>query len=294
MANEQKFTRGAVFVTGASSGIGLACALHLDRLGIRIFGGVRKEKDGESLIQKSAGRVPPVLMDVTDESSIASAVDNIVKAAGSRGLFGLVNNAGIAVGGPLEFLPLSEIRKQFEVNVLSQIAVIQAVLPLLRASRGRIVNMGTIAGRVASPFIGPYSASKFALEAITDALRVELLPWGISVSIIEPGEVATPIWKKSLSAAEKTAQNFPPQAAELYGSSLKAITSVVEKAAAAGIDPDIVARAVAHALTARTPKTRYLVGPALRLRIILNKILPDRLYDRLVIRYIGLPGKSIA
>lgn len=294
MANEQKFTRGAVLVTGASSGIGLACALHLDRLGIRIFGGVRKEKDGESLIQKSAGRVTPVLMDVTDETSIVSAVDNIVKAAGSRGLFGLVNNAGIAVGGPLEFLPLSEIRKQFEVNVLSQIAVIQAVLPLLRASRGRIVNMGTIAGRVASPFIGPYSASKFALEAITDALRVELLPWGISVSIIEPGEVATPIWKKSLSAAEKTAQNFPPQAAELYGSSLKAITSVVEKAAAAGIDPDIVARAVAHALTARTPKTRYLVGPALRLRIILNKILPDRLYDRLVIRYIGLPGKSIA
>ncbi len=294
MANEQKFTRGAVLVTGASSGIGLACALHLDRLGIRIFGGVRKEKDGESLIQKSAGRVTPVLMDVTDETSIASAVDIIVKAAGSRGLFGLVNNAGIAVGGPLEFLPLSEIRKQFEVNVLSQIAVIQAVLPLLRASRGRIVNMGTIAGRVASPFIGPYSASKFALEAITDALRVELLPWGISVSIIEPGEVATPIWKKSLSAAEKTAQNFPPQAAELYGSSLKAITSVVEKAAAAGIDPDIVARAVAHALTARTPKTRYLVGPALRLRIILNKILPDRLYDRLVIRYIGLPGKSVA
>jgi NAD(P)-dependent dehydrogenase (short-subunit alcohol dehydrogenase family) len=147
---------------------------------------------------------------------------------------------------------------------------------------------------VASPFIGPYSASKFAFEAITDALRVELLPWGISVSIIEPGEVATPIWKKSLAAAEKTAQNFPPQAADLYGSSLKAVTNAVEKTAAAGIAPDIVARAVAHALTARIPKTRYLVGHNVRLLVFLNKVLPDRLFDQLVIRYLGLPGKSVA
>ncbi len=294
MADEQKFTRGAVFVTGASTGIGMACALHLDKLGFRIFGGVRKEQDGESLIQRSAGRITPLLMDVTNETSIATAVDKIVKAGGYKGLFGLVNNAGIVVGGPLEFLPLSEIRKQFEVNVLGQIAVTQAVLPLLRLSQGRIVNMGSISGRVASPFIGPYSASKFALEAITDALRVELLPWGISVSIIEPGNVATPIWKKSLAAAEKIAQNFPRQATDLYGHSLKEVANVVEKAAADGIDPDIVARAVAHALTARTPKTRYLVGRAVRLQVLLNKILPDRLYDQLVIRYVGLPGKSTA
>jgi NAD(P)-dependent dehydrogenase (short-subunit alcohol dehydrogenase family) len=281
-------------VTGASTGIGMACALHLDRLGFRIFGGVRNERDGESLIQKSAGRITPLLMDVTSETSIAAAVDNVVKAAGYKGLFGLVNNAGIGVGGPLEFLPLSEIRKQFEVNVLGQIAVTQAVLPLLRASRGRIVNMGAIAGRVALPFLGPYSASKFAFEAITDALRVELLPWGISVSIIEPSQVATPIWEKSLAAAEKTAQNFPPQAAELYGSSLKTFATAAEKTAATGIDPDIVARAVAHALTARVPKTRYLVGHESRPLVFLKKVLPDRLFDQLVIRYFGLPGKSIA
>jgi NAD(P)-dependent dehydrogenase (short-subunit alcohol dehydrogenase family) len=272
----------------------MACALHLDRLGFRIFGGVRKEKDGESLIQKSAGRITPLLMDVTDETSIAAAVDNVVKAAGYKGLFGLVNNAGIVVGCPLEFFPLSEIRRQFEVNVLGQIAVTQAVLPFLRASRGRIVNMGAIAGRVALPFAGPYSASKFALEALTDILRVELLPWGISVSIIEPSQVATPIWKKFLTEAGKTVQNFPPQVADLYGSSLKAFATAAEKTAATGIDPDIVARAVAHALTARNPKTRYLVGHNARLLVFLNKVLPDRLFDQLVIRYFGLPGKSVA
>jgi NAD(P)-dependent dehydrogenase (short-subunit alcohol dehydrogenase family) len=293
MDKERKLTRDAVFVTGSSSGIGLACALHLDKLGFHIFGGVRNERDGESLMQKSNGGITPLVMDVTNEASIAAAADKIADTVGYKGLFGLVNNAGIVVGGPLEFLPLSEIRKQFEVNVLGQIAVTQAVLPLLRRARGRIVNIGTIAGRVTSPFIGPYSASKFALEAITDALRVELLPWGIDVSIIEPGAVATPIWRKSLDAAEKTAKNFPPQASDLYGSSLKAFTNAVEKAAATSIDPNIVARAVVHALTTRTPKTRYLVGHAAILQVLLHTILPDRLYDKLVIRYAGLPGKPI-
>jgi len=210
---------------------------------------------------------------------------------GSAGLAGLVNNAGIVVAGPLEFLPLSELRKQFEVNVLGQIAVTQAFLPLLRQARGRIVNMSSIAGRVAFPYLGPYSASKYAFEAISDALRIELLPWGISVSVIEPGDVATPIWKKSTAAAQETARSFPAQAMDLYGHSLEAVTKASEKTAAAAFDPVHVARAVEHALTAANPRTRYLVGPGVRLRAILKKILPDRLFDQLIVRYIGLPGR---
>ena len=196
-------TKGAVVITGASTGIGRVCAFHMDKLGFRVFAGIRNESDGRSLIEGSAGRITPLLIEVTDSVSALAAADRVAGAVGSAGLSGLVNNAGIVVAGPLEFLPLSELRKQFEVNVLGQIAVTQAFLPLLRQARGRIVNMSSIAGRVAFPYIGPYSASKYALEAISDALRIELLPWGISVSVIEPGDVATPIWKKSTSGGAR-------------------------------------------------------------------------------------------
>lgn len=285
--------RGAVVITGASTGIGMACAFHMDKLGFRVFGGIRNEKDGQALKEGSAGRILPLVLEVTDRASIVAAADRVAREVGTAGLSGLVNNAGIAVGGPLEFLPLPEIRKQFDVNVFGQIEVTQAFLPLLRTARGRIVNMSSIAGRVAFPYIGPYSASKFAFEAFTDALRMELLPWGISVSIIEPGDIATPIWKKSLAAAHETARSFPSQATRLYGPSFEAVTKASEKAAASGIDPEHVARAVEHALTAKNPKTRYLVGPGMRLRAILKKVLPDRIFDQLIVRHIGLPGKPV-
>jgi NAD(P)-dependent dehydrogenase (short-subunit alcohol dehydrogenase family) len=291
MADGLNAAKRTVVITGASTGIGKACAFHLDRLGFHVFAGIRKETDGRSLIQGSAGRITPLLIEVTDGASAAAAADHVAKAVGNAGLAGLVNNAGIAVGGPLEFLPVSEIRQQFEVNVLGQIVVTQAFLPLLRLARGRIVNMSSIAGRAAFPFIGPYSASKYALEAVTDALRVELLPWGISVSVIEPGDVSTPIWKKSLAAAQKTRQSLPSQAADLYGPAFEAVTRAAEKAAASGIDPEQVARAVEHALTAGNPKTRYLVGRGVWLRAFLKNVLPDRLFDRLVVRSIGLPGR---
>jgi NAD(P)-dependent dehydrogenase (short-subunit alcohol dehydrogenase family) len=293
MADERKVDRRAVVVTGASSGIGAACAYRLARQGFRVFAGIRNERDGKALLQGSTGRIVPLLIEVADEASVAAAADQVAGAVGSAGLAGLVNNAGIVVGGPLEFLPVAEIRKQFEVNVLGQITVTQAFLPLLRLARGRIVNMSSIAGRAAFPFIGPYSASKYALEAITDALRIELLPWGISVSAIEPGDVATPIWEKSLVAAQKTAEGFPPQARDLYGPALDGVTKAVEIAAAAGFSPDHVARAVEHALTAARPKTRYLVGRGVGFRAFLKTVLPDRLFDRLIIRHIGLPGTTV-
>ena len=291
MADERKGIQGAVVITGASSGIGAACAQRLDRIGFRVFAGIRNEKDGQALLQASAGRIAPLLIEVTNEASIKAAADQVARAVGSAGLAGLVNNAGIVVGGPLEFLPLAEMRKQFEVNVLGQIAVTQAFLPLLRPARGRIVNMSSIAGRAAFPFIGPYSASKYAFEAISDALRIELLPWGISVSVIEPGDVATPIWEKSLAAAHRTAEGFPLQARDLYGPAMDAVAKSAEKTGAAGFPPDHVARAVEHALTAGKPKTRYLVGSGVGFRAFLKTVLPDRFFDRLIIRHIGLSGK---
>jgi NAD(P)-dependent dehydrogenase (short-subunit alcohol dehydrogenase family) len=284
MMDKPEFARGAVVITGTSTGIGSACALHLDRLGFRVFAGVRTSQDAESLQRASTRRITPLLLDVTDGASVSAAANEVAGAIGDAGIFGLVNNAGIVVSGPLEFLPVSEIRKQFEVNVMGQISVIQAFLPLLRKARGRIVNMGSISGRMALPFLGPYSASKFALEAITDSLRLELLPWGVVVSIIEPGAVKTPIWEKSREAAGKRARNFPPEAFELYGPSLAAFRAETEKAAGAGVEPDVVVRAVEHALTAKKPKTRYLVGRNVRLQVFLRNVLPDRVFDRFVSR----------
>jgi NAD(P)-dependent dehydrogenase (short-subunit alcohol dehydrogenase family) len=279
MRSKAEFARGAVVITGTSTGIGRACALHLDRLGFRVFAGVRTSQDAESLKSASAQRIIPLIMDVTDQASVRAASDKVAAALGDAGLSGMVNNAGIVVSGPLEFLPESEIRKQFEVNVIGPITVIQAFLPLLRKVRGRIVNMSSISGRMAFPFLGPYSASKFAVEAITDSLRLELLPWGIKVSVIEPGAVRTPIWEKSRIAAGQTARNFPPEAHNLYGRAVAAFRSETEKADKAGVEPDVVVRAVEHALTAKEPKIRYLVGRHARLQALLKSVLPDRLID---------------
>jgi NAD(P)-dependent dehydrogenase (short-subunit alcohol dehydrogenase family) len=176
--------QGAVVVTGASTGIGAACALRLDHLGFQVFAGVRRKEDAQALQAKASPQLMPIFLDVTDLDSITAAMHKVAITVGNSGLIGLVNNAGIAVGAPLEFIPITEFRKQLEVNVTGQLAVTQAFLPLLRLAKGRIVNMGSITGRSATPFLGAYSASKFALEALTDALRLELRPWGIWVAIL--------------------------------------------------------------------------------------------------------------
>jgi NAD(P)-dependent dehydrogenase (short-subunit alcohol dehydrogenase family) len=261
--------RAVVVVTGASSGIGEACALHLDRLGFSVFAGVRREVDGAALQQKGSNRLIPILLDVTDADAIAAAARVVAATAGAAGLAGLVNNAGIAIAGPLEFLPVAELRRQLEVNVVGPIAVTQAFLPLLRQGKGRIVNIGSIAGRVASPFEGPYCASKFALEALTTSLRKELRPWNIPVVMIEPGIIATPIRRKSLAIVEELERRLPQQAHELYGPALAALRKAAMEKDTCGMPADVVAEAVVHALTAPTPKLRYTIvrkaGPGLRL-----------------------------
>lgn len=275
---------GAVVITGASTGIGRACALYLDRLGFQVFAGVRRASDGEALQGQASGRLQPLFIDVTDAGLISAAVETVAAAVGRAGLAGLVNNAGIAVGGPLEFIPVEKFRQQIEINVVGQVAVTQAFLPLLRAGRGRVVNMGSISGRVATPMLGPYAASKFALEALTDSLRGELRPWGIEVSIVEPGAIATPIWNKSVSAAEAMIDGFPPEAFDLYGPSLDRLRAAILQTGQRGLPAETVARVVAHALTARRPKTRYLIGRDARLGAFLARLLPDRLRDRLLAR----------
>jgi NAD(P)-dependent dehydrogenase (short-subunit alcohol dehydrogenase family) len=206
-------------------------------------------------------------------------------AIGSIGLSGLVNNAGIAIGGPLEFLSLERLRNQLEINVIGQIAVTQAFLPLLRQRQGRIVNMSSVSGRLAAPFIGPYSASKFALEALTDALRGELHPWGIHVVSVEPGSIATPIWNKARSLSSEIAAELPDQAHALYDQALEDLMRTVEASGRRGIPPEVVARVVERALTSRRPKTRYLVGVDAHVGALMSRLLPDRLRDWLIFNF---------
>ena len=273
----------AVMITGAGTGIGEATALQLDRLGFRVFAGVHREDEGDALKRQASDRLTPLALDVVDAASIAAAAGSVSSALGGARLVGLVNNAGIAVGGPLEFLPIGDLRKQLEVNVIGNVAVTQEFLSMLRDGRGRIVNVGSVSGRLAAPFVAPYAASKHALEAISDSLRVELRPWNIEVCLIEPGPVATPIWKKSIAEVDERMKNMSARAHELYDPSFAGLRRGVEARASRAIPVEHVVDAIVHALTAKRPKTRYLVGREARV-MALVRLIPDRLRDRIVVR----------
>ena len=279
---------GSVFITGASSGIGEECTLYLSSLGFRIFAGVRKKEDFKALIKLNSYNIVPVLIDITNAASVLKAVRIITPFMKKHGLSGLINNAGIALGGPLEFLPVKEIQNQFEVNVIGHIRVIQAFLPFLRKGHGRIINIGSISGRISGPFIGPYAASKFALRAITDSFRMELYPWDIPVSLIEAGRIATPIWEKSLIALNKIIKEFPSHARKLYGATLDKANEKRKRIGEIGISPAVVAKAVAHILTTKRPKTRYLVGRDAKFLNLIIKSLPDRIHDWFIMKQLGL------
>jgi NAD(P)-dependent dehydrogenase (short-subunit alcohol dehydrogenase family) len=253
-------------VTGASSGIGAACATRLAGAGWHVFAGVRRVGDAPAGTEE-------ILLDVTDEDQVRAAAEQVGQ------LDGLVNNAGIALAIPLEFIPLNELRRQFEVNVFGQVAVTQAFLPHLRRSRGRIVFIGSIAGQSALPFLGPYAASKHALEAITDTLRLELRPFGVDVSLVQPGTIQTPIWTKSAEVADELANGAGAELAGLYGERIAAFRRVALRRGAKGASADEVARVVEEALTMERPRTRKLVGLDAKLRSGVER-LPDRLRDR--------------
>jgi NAD(P)-dependent dehydrogenase (short-subunit alcohol dehydrogenase family) len=275
-----------VLISGASTGIGRASAIRLANAGWDVVAGVRKEADGESVRAESPERITPVILDVTDADTIASTAEAVRTAVGERGLAGLVNNAGVTVQGPLEFLPIEDLRRQLEVNVTGQIAVTQAMLPEIRKATGRIVNMGSVGGRVAHPFIGPYHASKFAIEALTDSLRKELRPWGIQVVVVEPGSMATEIWEKGAGAANDQLEKLLPRGRELYGQMLEKVRQVAVKTGERGGSPDKVAKVVENALTTNRPRPRYLVGPDAIAQVALNALLPARAFDAVEARYL--------
>jgi NAD(P)-dependent dehydrogenase (short-subunit alcohol dehydrogenase family) len=283
---------GAVVVTGASTGIGRATALLLDQQGYKVFAGVRKTKDANSLKKDGSKQLTPITIDVTSERSIAAAKAKVQRAVGGKGLVGLVNNAGVGGGGPVEFVPIDDFRHTIEVNLIGQVAVTQAFLPLLRKAQGTVVFIASIGGRIASPFLSPYAASKFGVEALGDSLRREVAPWGIDVTVVEPGSIATEIWAKGADTMQEQTKAMPPAARKLYGPQLaKFGKAFMEDAGGRGIPPEKVAEVIHKAIRKRRPKPRYLVGTDAKVGARLHAAVPNRTFDRLVRRQMKLPKK---
>ncbi len=289
-----------VVISGASTGIGRACTIHLAGLGFSIFAGVRRDEDG-ALLEKlgneaarDGGCVCPVRLDVTDCRSIAAAMEEVKSAVGDAGLAGLVNNAGIVINGPVELITLEQWRQQFDVNFFGQIALIQATLPLLRkhvarfgAGSARVVNMSSIAGKVAQPVFGPYCSSKFALEAMSDSLRLELRPQGIVVCLVNPGAIDTPIWKKGLESSEAPRAENPSE--PFYAEMIRNAAETARKTSTTAAPPISVASAVAKCLTARRPRIRTFVGSDAKSGAAAKRLMPDRWFDAALARFYHLP-----
>jgi len=274
----------AVVVTGASSGMGRACALRLAAGGFAVFAGVRKERDAQALREGGARRLAPVMLDVTEPETIGEALRTVREAVGGSGLAGLVNNAGIAVTGPIELVPLDELRRQFEVNVFGQVAVTQAFLPLLRAARGRIVNVGSVGARFALPFGGALNSSKAAFESISDSLRMELRRWGIRVVLVSPGAIRTAAEAKLVADSEEAVRAFSPEGKALYAAPYRAFVQSLLRLESHGVGPERMAETVYRAMTARVPRARYPVGPKSRLLPFVLTRLPASVADGLRLR----------
>jgi NAD(P)-dependent dehydrogenase (short-subunit alcohol dehydrogenase family) len=290
----EQTTARAVVVTGVSTGIGLATARVLLRHGVHVFGSVRSSNDADRVRRELGDGLTPLVFDVTDPSGIAAGADVVRDALGDGTLFGLVNNAGIAVGGPLALQPIAEIRRTLEVNVPGAMAVTQAFLPLLgmdwslAGPCGRIVNISSVAGRIGPPFLGAYAASKHALEGLSESLRRELLPFGIDVVIVGPGSVATPIWDK----AEET--DATPYMDSVYAEPLRRFLDFMVTRGRRGLPPEQIGDVVWTALTARRPRTRYAPVLGRVKNWFLPRMLPPRIVDRMIARQLGLlPGSRV-
>jgi len=280
-------------VTGASTGIGRAAVKVLTGRGWRVFAGVRKGADADSLRQEFGDRVAPLLFDVTDAAAVRAAADEIRTKLGGRTLKGLVNNAGMAIGGPLALQPLDEIRRVFEVNVFGAVAVSQVMIPLLGADRaltgepGRIVNITSVGGKIAAPFLGDYAMSKHALEAFSEALRRELMIYGIDVIVIGPGSVATPIWDKAEQSDDAA------YASSDYAEPLKTFKRLFIEGGRKGLPPERIGEAIYLALTTPKPNVRYAVVPEKFVNWTLPNLLPKRTIDDVMAKRFGLQRKEM-
>jgi NAD(P)-dependent dehydrogenase (short-subunit alcohol dehydrogenase family) len=283
-------TSKTILITGASSGIGRATALRLAHHGWRVFAAVRRDSDAQALIADAHGTVEGVLLDVTDNDSIAAAARDITARLAGRGLDALFNNAGIGAISPVEFTPPAALREIYEVNVFGQIAVLHAFLPLLRLAKGRIINTGSVGDHLSPPFVGALCSSKAAFASISAALRLELRPQGIHVCVLEPGAINTPAVGKTLGKVERVVAALPPQGAALYGEPLRRLARTFAKNERAGSSPDAVAAVVERALTDRYPKTRYAAGKDSLKLAMLARWLPEKLLDLAILKKFGLPG----
>jgi NAD(P)-dependent dehydrogenase (short-subunit alcohol dehydrogenase family) len=272
-------------ITGASTGIGRATALRLAASDWTVLAGVRKTADGEALRTDGGERVIPLELDVTDSAQIEQAAERVGELV-PGGLNALVNNAGSAVGGPLELISMNDLRRQFDVNFFGHVAVTQALIPALRRARGRIVLISSIGGLVTTPYLAPYHASKYALEAAANSLRLELAGSHIQVALIEPGSVATPIWEKNRGQVDEFA--VPEELREQYGHVPAAMAKALHNTARRGIPPERVAQTIERALSARRMRARYLVGRDAHAMVWASRLLPDLLFDRLLRRAVGV------
>jgi NAD(P)-dependent dehydrogenase (short-subunit alcohol dehydrogenase family) len=274
-------TRPHVLVTGASSGIGRATALRLATSGYHVFTGVRKPADGAALAEAATGELTPVILDVTDMQQINSAVKTIADHVGDAGLTGLVNNAGIGVFGPLELIPVEQFRRQLEVNVTGQLAITQAAIPLLRQARGRIIMIGSIGARFTPPFVGPLAASKSTLTTLSNALRQELAPWDIRVTLVEPGSIRSEAVDKLESDARAVLNDTTQDGRALYENAFLQLVGFFAGIHQKGSSPDVVAETVEHALRAAHPRACYLSGKNARRMAMTARLLPVPIQDAL-------------
>jgi NAD(P)-dependent dehydrogenase (short-subunit alcohol dehydrogenase family) len=282
----------SVVITGSSSGIGRASALLLAKRGFQVFAGVRRPADGAELRIDGGDAIVPIILDLTEPDSIGSAADEVTRQLGGRPLHGLVNVAGIGIAGPVEYVTPAELRGVFEVDVFGQIAVTQAFLPLVRQARGRIVNISSVGAHIAMPFGGVLGAAKSALGVLTDALRLELRPFGVRVVTIEPGAIKTPAIHKTLGNVEARIALLPAEGAKRYGAMWRRFNQRAYAQERAGSPPEVVARTVLHALAAANPRPRYVVGKHARLLTTLARVLPDRELDAVRSRIFGLPASA--